>query len=90
MRAIVTVVGRDRVGIIAGVSATLARHRINILDMSQTVLREDSFAMILLADLSEADLSFVEIERILTEEGARLGVSISIQREDLFDAMHQV
>lgn len=90
MRAIVTVIGQDRIGIIAGVSATLARHHVNILDISQTVLQEQNFAMIMLVDLAAANLPFAELEEVLGEEGRRLGVAIRIQREDLFKSMHQV
>jgi len=89
MKAIVTVIGKDRMGIIAGVSQTLAGHSVNILDISQTILQE-YFVMIMLVDLTEADCPFSDLCGILDKEGEQLGVSIRIQREDIFKAMHQV
>lgn len=89
MKAIVTVIGEDRVGIIAGVSRVLAENRANILDISQTVMQE-YFTMIMLVDLSAIEVSFAELSRLLDEEGQRLGLSVKIQREDIFKAMHHV
>ena len=89
MKAIVTVAGRDRVGIIAGVCTRLAELKINILDISQTVLQE-YLTMMMLADLSGSDASFEEIKSSLDELGASTGLSIRIQRTDIFDAMHQI
>ncbi|HNT35263.1 MAG TPA: ACT domain-containing protein [bacterium] len=89
MRAIVTVIGVDRMGIIAGVSQILAELRVNVLDISQTVLQE-YFAMIMLADLSQMTCSFAELSAKLNDEGHLLGVSIQVQREEVFKAMHQV
>lgn len=89
MRAIVTVIGQDRVGIIAGVSAVLAREQVNILDISQTVLQE-YFTMIMLVDLDKMPVPFATLRQILDEEGERLGVSIRIQQEDIFKSMHHI
>jgi ACT domain-containing protein len=89
MKAIVTVIGEDRVGIIAGVSRVLAENRANILDISQTVMQE-YFTMIMLVDLSAIEISFADLSRLLDEEGQRLGLSVKIQREDIFKAMHHV
>ncbi len=89
MRAVITVIGKDRKGIIAGVSTELANSSINILDISQTTLQE-YFAMIMLVDLSEATVSFHEIRKKLDSKAAELGMQIKIQREDIFDAMHEV
>ena len=89
MRAIVTVIGQDRVGIIAGVSAVLAREQVNILDISQTVLQE-YFTMIMLVDLDRAVSPFATLRQVLDEEGERLGVSIRIQQEDIFKSMHHI
>ncbi len=89
MKAIVTVIGEDRVGIIAGVSRVLAENRANILDISQTVMQE-YFTMIMLVDLSAIEISFSDLSRLLDEEGQRLGLSVKIQREDIFKAMHHV
>ncbi len=89
MRAVITVVGKDRKGIIAGVSQELAGAGINILDISQTTLQE-YFAMIMLVDMSEATMTFHEINKKLENKGHDLGMQIKIQREDIFNAMHQI
>ena len=89
MRAIVTVIGEDRVGIIAGISTALAEHQVNILDISQTVLQE-YFTMIMLVDLSRIALPFTELVEALKKRGETLGVSVKIQREDIFKSMHQM
>jgi ACT domain-containing protein len=89
MRAVITVIGKDRKGIIAGVSAELAKADINILDISQTTLQE-YFAMIMLVDMTEASGSFHEIRKKLEARGSELRMQIKIQREDIFNAMHEV
>ena len=89
MKAIVTVIGKDRVGIIAGVSALLAEHGINVLDISQTILQE-YFTMIMLVDISGNTVSFAELAKKLDEEGEARSLSIRIQREDIFEAMHRI
>ena len=89
MRVIVTVYGLDRVGIIFGVCKLLAQANINVLDISQTVMQE-FFTMTMLADMSAATQDLVVIREQLNELGKELGVSIRIQSEDLFTAMHTV
>ncbi len=89
MRAVITVIGQDRKGIIAGVSSELAQAGINILDISQTTLQE-YFAMFMLVDMTQATATFHEISQKLDARGKELGVQIRIQREDIFNAMHQV
>ncbi|MDR2502522.1 MAG: ACT domain-containing protein [Oscillospiraceae bacterium] len=89
MRAIVTVVGRDRVGIIAGVSALLAGHGANILDVTQTIL-DSYFTMMMLVDTSGCSLTFAELADALEKSGAQLNLSVRIQREDIFEAMHRI
>ncbi|NLC73581.1 MAG: ACT domain-containing protein [Ruminococcaceae bacterium] len=89
MKAIVSVIGRDRVGIIAEVSALCASLKINVLDISQTVL-SDYFTMIMLVDMTLCDIPFSELSALLKEEGERSGLSISIQREEIFNAMHRI
>jgi ACT domain-containing protein len=89
MRAIVTVIGSDRVGIIARVSSTLAQHQINILDIRQTVMQE-FFTMIMLVDLAAMALTLDELNSTLAAVGTDLGVSIRVQREDIFKSMHQI
>jgi ACT domain-containing protein len=89
MRAVITVIGKDRKGIIAGVSTELAISGINILDISQTTLQE-YFAMIMLVDITDAKDAFHQIQKKLDEKGTELGMEIRIQREDIFNAMHQI
>jgi len=89
MRAIVTVVGRDQVGIIARVCALLSEQGVNVLDISQTVLQE-YFTMIMLVDASAATLPFAQLAKMLEEEGKAHGLAIHAQREDIFNAMHRI
>ena len=89
MRAIVTVIGRDRVGIIANVCGLLAERGVNILDISQTILQE-YFTMVMLVDVSGFTGSFEELSADLRKKGEELGLSMRIQREDIFDAMHRI
>ncbi len=89
MRAIVTVIGKDQVGIIAAVCAKLSDHGVNVLDISQTVLQE-YFTMIMLVDASQSDLPFAQLAEALEAEGAERNLSIRIQREDIFTAMHRI
>jgi ACT domain-containing protein len=89
MRAIVTVIGRDRVGIIADVSCLLAAKGVNVLDISQTVLQE-YFTMIMLVDASGCTVPFADLAALLKAESESLGLEIRIQREDIFNAMHKI
>lgn len=89
MRAIVTVIGKDRVGIIADVTALLAQYGVNVLDISQTVLQE-YFTMIMLVDASQCTVPFAALARTLDEAGAQRGLQIRAQREDIFNAMHRI
>ncbi|MDR0812862.1 MAG: ACT domain-containing protein [Oscillospiraceae bacterium] len=89
MRAIVTVIGRDRVGIIAGVCVLLAERGVNILDISQTVLG-GNLTMAMLVDLSGSPLSFSELKEALEKAGNETKMTIRIQREDIFEVMDNV
>ena len=89
MKAIVTVVGKDQVGIIAGVCNKLANHQINVLDISQTVLQE-YFTMIMLVDAAQCTVPFADLARTLDEAGTQRGLQIRAQREDIFNAMHRI
>ena len=89
MRAIVTVVGPDRVGIIAEVCTLLAGLNINIVDISQTVM-EDFFTMMMLTDTARATTDFDGIADALARKGKEMGLSIHVQREDIFNAMHTI
>lgn len=88
-RIIVTVVGRDKVGIIASVANVLAHHNANILDISQTILK-DFFTMIMIADIAECKVSLQEIQHLLREKGEEIGVQINAQHEDIFKFMHRI
>ncbi|HIU16483.1 MAG TPA: ACT domain-containing protein [Candidatus Ventricola intestinavium] len=85
--AVVTVVGNDTIGIIARVSAALARHDANILDISQTVL-SGMFNMMMIVDISLSRFEALSDE--LAQAGAQLGLEIRIQRSEIFDAMHRI
>ena len=89
MRAIVTVIGKDQVGIIASVCALLSQHKVNVLDISQTILQE-YFTMIMLVDASQIDLPFAQLVKVLEEAGQERGLVIHVQREDIFNAMHRI
>lgn len=89
MRAIVTVIGKDRVGIIADVTALLAQYGVNVLDISQTVLQE-YFTMIMLVDAAQCTVPFADLARTLDEAGTQRGLQIHAQREDIFNAMHRI
>ena len=88
-RAIVTIIGSDRVGIIAGIANVIAEANVNILDISQSVIRE-FFTMIMMVDLSAATISFEALADNLARKGANLGVKVEIQREEIFKAMHRI
>lgn len=89
MRAVVTVVGKDKTGIIAKVSAFLAERGVNILDISQTIL-EDYFAMIMIVDLTNSQLQLSLLAEECTAMGEKIGMSIHVQHEEIFNAMHSV
>ena len=89
MKAIITVLGADRPGIIAEISAKLFEHNINILDINQTIL-QGFFTMVMLVDLSGMAVSYKEMNDILSGLAERAGVEIRMQRSEIFDAMHKV
>lgn len=89
MKAIMTVIGVDRVGIVADVSALLAKMGVNILDISQTIM-DGLFTMTILVDTASASASFEDISAALAAKGEELSLSIRIQRRDLFTAMHRI
>ena len=89
MRAIVTVLGKDRVGIMSLVCALLAQHNVNILDISQTILK-DYFTMVMLVDTAGCDLPFADLAALLEREGEARDLTIRAQREEIFNAMHRI
>ena len=88
-RTIITVVGKDTVGIIAGVCTYLAQHEINILDISQTIV-QGYFNMMMIVDIAASQKTFSDISDELEALGEQLGVVIHCQKEEIFDMMHRV
>lgn len=88
-RTVITVVGKDKVGIIAKVCSYLANNHINILDISQTIV-QGFFNMMMIVDASESDKNFDEIAEELQQIGTEIGVTIKAQHEDIFDMMHRI
>ncbi|MEE0204825.1 MAG: ACT domain-containing protein [Oscillospiraceae bacterium] len=89
MRAIVTVVGKDRVGIIAEICVLLSSFGVNILDINQTVMQE-FFTMSMLVDTTQATVEFGDLVENLSKKGEEMGMKIRVNREDLFNAMHKI
>ena len=88
-RIIITVVGKDTVGIIARVCTYLAEHHINILDISQTIV-SGYFNMMMIVDIAGSEVGFDTLSDRLTEIGESIGVVIKCQKEAIFDSMHRV
>ena len=89
MKAIITVVGGDKVGIIAKVSAYLAEHSINIADITQTIL-SGNFVMMMMVSMKDAAVSIDELRNILSETSKEMGVEINVMAEKVFSAMHRI
>ena len=89
MKAIVTVVGKDRVGIIASVCVKLAEYNVNVLDITQTVL-QDYFTMMMVVDVSACTVPVAELVVLMEQMGKARDLSIRLQREDIFQAMHRI
>ncbi|MCI5689344.1 MAG: ACT domain-containing protein [Clostridiales bacterium] len=90
MRAVITVAGKDRVGIIATVTQSLAQQNINVLDITQTILPPDFFTMVMLVDVSQSAIPFGEVADRMAALGQEMGMDIRAQREDTFQAMHRI
>ena len=89
MKAILTVLGKDKAGIIATVATILAQNNINIEDISQTVM-QGYFTMIMLVNLENSAISFGELQELAAKKGEEIGVKIMVQHEDIFNSMHRV
>lgn len=87
MKAILTVIGKDKVGIISGISNELQKNKINILDVNQTIM-QGYFTMIMMLDMNEMSTKFDEAKAGLLAKGEELGVDVKIQREEIFKSMH--
>lgn len=89
MNAIITVVGNDKVGIIANVSSFLAEHKINIADITQTIL-SGNFVMMMMVDFDKSDIAIDELRNSLAKKAEAMGVEINVMSEKVFSAMHRV
>ena len=89
MRAVITVIGKDTIGIIEKVSNYLYENKINILDISQTIM-QDLFTMIMLVDMVECSKQFDVIRNELDKMAEEISVTIKIQHEDIFNSMHRI
>lgn len=89
MRAVITVIGKDMVGILAKVSTECSNHNINVLEVTQSIL-QDMFAMIMMVDITKSDIPFTQLSDMLTKAGEEMGLSIHVMHEDIFNAMHTI
>ena len=89
MKAVLTVVGKDAVGILAKVSAECAKYNVNILEVSQTILQE-MFCMIMVGDVAGLNVPFGEFSDAMSDMGDKINMSIHVMHEDLFNSMHKI
>lgn len=89
MRAVITVIGKDMVGILAKVSAVCAEHNVNVLEVTQSIL-QDMFAMIMMVEISDCNIPFSELSDQLTQLGEDLNLRIHVMHEDIFNSMHRI
>jgi len=89
MKAVITVIGCDRIGIMAAITGILAKANVNILDISQTIMQE-LFTMIMLVDISKMNVEFSEMSDMLARAGKELGLDVRFRREEIFTSMHRI
>lgn len=89
MKAVITVIGEDKVGIVAEISSILAGYNINIVDVNQTIM-DGLFTMLMMVDMEERNEAFAVVKERLLDVGKEIGLSIRIQREDIFTSMHEI
>ena len=89
MKVVVTIVGQDRVGIIAMVSGILAEHNVNILNVNQNIM-DGFFNMVMIAEMTDNAMALSELQRILKEKGEEIHLEIKAQHQDIFNVMHTV
>ncbi len=89
MRAVITVLGKDKIGIIYNITSVLAKYSVNILDISQTIM-QDFFSMVMIVDIENSTVIFEELQSELEKKGIEIGLSARIQHEDIFNSMHRV
>lgn len=89
MKLVITVIGKDRVGIIATVSRVLAENQVNIISINQNIMN-GFFNMVLIAEMTDKNIKLQDLQKLLKEKGAELKVDIKAQHEDIFNAMHTI
>ena len=89
MRAVITVIGKDMVGILAGVSNICVEYKVNIIEVTQSIM-QDMFAMIMMVDITEANAPFAQLSDELKEYGRQNTLSVHIMHEDIFNSMHRI
>lgn len=89
MKAVITVTGKDKVGIIAAASSECSSYGVNILDISQTVMK-DYFVMMMLVEIDGMSVDFATFQESMRAKGEALGVDIRVMHEDIFNSMHQI
>lgn len=89
MRAVITVIGKDVIGILSKVSTVCAEHNVNVIEVTQSVL-QDMFAMIMMSDVSKCNVSFDEFKDIMDKLGQDNGLSIHVMHESIFNSMHRI
>ncbi len=89
MRAVITVIGKDMVGILSSVSSICAKNNVNIIEVTQSIL-QDMFCMIMMADVSQCSVSFSDFSDTLSEYGKENGLSIHVMNEEIFNSMHRI
>ena len=89
MRAVITVIGKDMVGILARVSAICAQNSVNVVEVTQSIL-QDLFAMIMMVDISKCSVPFQELVDSLTAVGEEMGLTVHVMHEDIFNSMHRI
>ena len=89
MKAVITVIGHDTVGILAKVSTRCAEYNANIIEVTQSVM-EDLFAMVMLVDITKISCEFTALQNALIELGDQIGMKIHVMHEDIFNSMHHI
>ena len=89
MKAVITVIGQDKIGIIYQVTSVLAEYDVNILDINQTIM-QDVFTMMMIVDTTKTPVSFEELQKKLEQKGTEIGMSTKIQHEGIFNAMSEI
>jgi len=89
MKAVITIVGRDQVGIVAMVSGILATNGVNVLNINQNIL-DGFFNMLMISDISKSKVDIKQLQQILTDKGHEIGLDIKVQHKDIFNVMHRI